>query len=122
MNNCLKHFSEMKYRDPKKKSNISTKFSNEFQFPIIISSFCGFDELVELKIHNWVFIVGLASHIDFCGLAGIRTFFYVKSVGILESRSRITARRDTAKWACLRRFSAYFFEILREAARTMIEH
>ena len=73
----------MKYRDPKKKSNISTKFSNEFQFPIIISSFCGFDELVELKIHNWVFIVGLASHIDFCGLAGIRTFFYVKSVGIL---------------------------------------
>ena len=72
----------MKYRDAKKKSNISTKFSKEFQFTISISSFCGFDKPVENKLHFsfWFLIIGLTSHMNPGEFAGVWTFFYVKSV------------------------------------------
>ena len=80
MNQCLKHFSKMKYRDSKEKSYISTKLSKEFQSLIGISSFCGSDELFELKKHGWLFTFGLASHIDFCEFARIGTLLYGISV------------------------------------------
>ena len=84
MNQSLKHFSEMKDRDPKKKSNISTEFCKEFQFLISISRFCSFDELIEFKLHYWLFKkIDLASHVNFCRFAGIWAFLYVRSVEIL---------------------------------------
>ena len=77
MNQCLKQFSEMKYRDTKEKSNVSTKFSKELQFSISISRFRGFDELVKDKLHYRLFIIGLASHLDSGRFARIRAFIYV---------------------------------------------
>ena len=77
MNQCLKQFSEMKYRDTKEKSNISTKFSKELQFSISISRFRGFDELVEDKLHYWIFKIEHASQLDSGRFARIWTFIYV---------------------------------------------
>ena len=73
----------MKYRDSKKKSYISTKFSKELQLSISISSFCDFDELIEAEPHCWVWKIGLASYLDSGGSARIWTLLYVESVRIL---------------------------------------
>ena len=79
MDQCLKHFSEMKYRDSKEKSNISTKFRKEFQFLISKSRFCGFDELIEFKLQFGFLVFRPSSHIDFRGFAGIWALLYVES-------------------------------------------
>ena len=80
MNQCLKQFSEMKYRDSKEKSNISTEFCKEFQFLISISRFCGFDELIEFKLQFEFLVFNPSSHKDFCGFAGVWTLLYVESI------------------------------------------
>ena len=79
MNQCLKHLSEMKYRDSKEKSDISTEFSKEFQFLISISRFCGFDELIEFKLQFGFLVFRPSSHIDFRGFTGIWALLYVES-------------------------------------------
>ena len=70
----------MKYRETKKKSNISSKFSKEFQFLINVSSSCDFDEPIKLKSQHWFALIRSFSHIDFCGFARIWTLIYVESV------------------------------------------
>ena len=70
----------MKYRDSKEKSDISTKFSKEFQFLISISRFCGFDELIEFKLQFWFLVINPSSLIDFDGFAGAWTLLYVESI------------------------------------------